>query len=80
MPGHHYIDWWYDDLPEGAKQAATAMGYTTKEMWDEDQTVPFDTKPFTELTLSEKRAAFFLGRNVLDKKLDIWWDETDAGT
>lgn len=56
------------------------MGYTTKEMWDEDQSVPFDTKPFVDLTLSEKRAAFFLGINVIDKKLNIWWEDTDAET
>lgn len=73
------MDWWYEDLPEGCKQAATALGYESKEHWDEDRPVPFDTKPFHELTLSEKRAAFHLGMNVLDKKLDIWWEDTDAG-
>jgi hypothetical protein len=82
MPHHHhrYIDWWYEDLPEGCKKAATALGYDSKDSWDGDHPVPFDTKPFNELTLSEKRAAFHLGINVIDKKLDsICWEQTDAG-
>ena len=74
-----YKDWWYEDLPAECKKAATAMGYTTPESWDEDHSVPFDTKKFSELTLSEKRAAWFLGWDVIKDKLDIWWEDTDPG-
>lgn len=74
-----YKDWWYEDLPAECKKAAAAMGYTTKESWDDDHPVPYDTKEFVDLTLSEKRAALFLGWDIDREKLDIWWDDTDKG-
>ena len=79
MPGEKYKDWWFEDLPEECKKAAAAMGYVTMEHWDEDKPVPFDNAKFEELTMTEKRAAWFLGWNVIDKKLDIWWEDTDEG-
>lgn len=75
-----YKDWWYEDLPAECKKAAAAMGYTTKESWDDDHPVPYDTKEFVDLTLSEKRAALFLGWDIDREKLDIWWDDTDKET
>jgi len=76
----HYNKYWYEDLPDEAKKAATTMGYTTMENWDEDYEVPFDIKSFDELTLSEKRAATFLGFNPIKKKLDVHWSETSEAT
>jgi hypothetical protein len=74
-----YKDWWFEDLPAECKKAAAAMGYTTQESWDDDHPVPYDTKKFADLTLSEKRAALFLGWDVVKEKLDIWWEDTDPG-
>lgn len=80
MPPHHYSDWWYDELPDEAKKAATAIGYATKEDWDTDHEVPYDTKSFAELTMTERRAAMYLGFKPIEKKLDpLWWSETSEG-
>jgi len=75
-----YKDWWFEDLPAECKKAAAAMGYTSQEAWDEDHKVPYDTKKFVDLTMSEKRAAWFLGWDVVKDKLDIWWEDTDPVT
>lgn len=54
------------------------MGYD-KAVWDADSAVHFTDAPFAELSLTEKRAAWHLGWDVVDEKLDIWWADTDDG-
>ena len=55
------------------------LGYT-KDTWDNDGDVPYDNMKFEELTYDEKRAAHYLGKDPIEDKLDIWWDEADPET
>lgn len=66
-------------MPQKAQLAAMKMGYTA-QLWDEDATIPYDSKKFHETTKDERLAAMYLGLNPIDAKLDIWWDEVDKET
>lgn len=66
-------------MPEKAHQAAIVMGYDAKT-WDDDAKIDYDRKPFHETSLDQRRAAMYLGLNPIDKKLDIWWANTDSET
>ena len=82
MPPHHhkrYADMWWEDMPEKAHQAAKVMGYDSKT-WDDDAQIDYDRKPFHETTFDQRRAAMYLGLNPIDKKLNIWWKDTDEKT
>jgi len=78
-PGPNYSDYWWEDLPEKARRAAIVLGYS-KETWDDDATIPYDSKTFAECSYSEKNAAMYLHMSPIEKKLDIWWDDADDET
>lgn len=75
----YYNDMYWEDMPEVAKKAATTLGYTN-ETWDNDETIPYDTKSFAECTIAEKQAAMFLNLNPIGKKLNLWWEDVDETT
>lgn len=79
MPKEHYADRWWDAMPEKAHKQAAVMGYS-KETWDADSKIPYDSKAFKDCTNEEKQAAMFLGLNPIAKKLNIWWDDVDPAT
>jgi hypothetical protein len=58
---------------------AAKLGYT-KETWDADAAIPYDSKTFFQCTDEEKQAAMFLGLNPIDKKLNVWWADLDKAT
>jgi hypothetical protein len=77
--GCYYNDMYWADMPEIAHKAAETLGYTG-ETWDNDDSVPYDTKGFAECTMAEKQAAMFLNLNPIGKKLNVWWDDLDETT
>jgi hypothetical protein len=81
MPPHHfeYNNMYWADMPEAAHKAAAILGYT-KENWDADSAVPYDTKSFFDCTNAEKQAAMFLNLNPIAKKLNVWWEDLDQAT
>jgi hypothetical protein len=79
MP-EHYIDWWWEDLPEKQKKYARMLGYENQKHWDDDEAVPYDSKDFDECTYKELKAARYLGLDPIDQKLDIWWSEASEDT
>jgi hypothetical protein len=81
MPGKHFADKWWTEMPPSAHKAAEALGYT-QQTWDADAEVAYDKKTFFECSEAEKQAAMFLGgsMNPISYKLDIWWDELDKKT
>jgi len=81
MP-EYYADWWYEDLPVRAKEAAAAMGYDTKDKWDESKEIPYKSKTLAELTYAEKVGALYLGMKPFEDKTktDIYWEDADETT
>ena len=53
---------YWDDLPPNAREAAEKLGYS-KDVWDSDEDIPLEQKPWEELTLEEQNAATVLGYN-----------------
>jgi hypothetical protein len=76
---HEYNNMYWDDMPEAAHKAAAILGYT-KESWDADSPVPYDSKSFFDCTNAEKQAAMFLNLNPIAKKLNVWWEDLDQAT
>jgi hypothetical protein len=76
---HEYNNMYWDDMPEAAHKAAAILGYT-KESWDADGAVPYDSKSFSDCTNAEKQAAMFLNLNPIAKKLNVWWEDLDQAT
>ena len=76
----YYNDMYWADMPEIAHKAATTLGYTKGEMWDNDESIPYDDKSFAECTMAEKQAAMFLNMNPISKKLNVWWEDLDETT
>lgn len=81
MPPHdkRYDEKYWDDMPDVAHKAAATLGYT-KESWDADGSVPYDTKTFFQCTNPEKQAAVFLNLKLIEKKLNVWWSDLDKPT
>lgn len=47
-------------MPERAQKAAGVLGWT-KETWNDDASVPYESKAWADCTVQEKRAAVLLG-------------------
>lgn len=79
MPTECYSEMWWEDMSEKAHQAAIKLGYSAAT-WDDDASIPYDNKKFPETSIEERCAAMFLGLDPIEKKLDIWWEDTDSET
>jgi hypothetical protein len=77
--GHKYNDMYWDDMPEAAHKAAQTLGYT-KEIWDADESVPYQDQGFAKCSAAEKQAAMFLNMSPIAAKLNVWWEDLDATT
>jgi hypothetical protein len=73
-----YNTMYWDDMPEVAHFAAKILGYS-KESWDKDEEVPYDTNSFFQCTVRERQAAVFLNLGLI-KKLNLWWDDVHGPT
>jgi len=72
--------WWWEELPENAKQAAKVLAYN-QSIWDDDEYSSYHDKPFEKLSLDEKRAALFIGLAPLDDKFkEAYWEDINEET
>jgi len=60
MADNNYDDYDWDELPEDAKDAATALGYT-QALWDGDKTPDACDESWADLTSAQQEAAAILG-------------------